>query len=210
MCHNPIFTLGIFSGVGKQNETAWTKPAWSDEGSPHQITPRRRSGTHFPKFDQIWLGLTRFDQDWPSLTKGWPSHFWPGWGPLCPKTLETRPRIHFPEFREVWPSLTRVDQGLTKPFLTRLGPTMPKNPRNVAQDTFLRVRRILTKFDQVWLRLTKFDRTVDWTEGWIELTTPWPMHGARWELRFNTLRVENGRETRELWAKPRKNGPTLS
>ena len=36
------------------------------------------------------------------------------------------------------------------------------------------------------------------------------MCGARWEFRFDTLRVENGRETRELWAKPWKNGPTLS
>jgi hypothetical protein len=26
-CHNPIFTHGIFSGVGTQNETARTKPA---------------------------------------------------------------------------------------------------------------------------------------------------------------------------------------
>jgi hypothetical protein len=26
-CHNPIFTPGIFSGVGAQNETARTKPA---------------------------------------------------------------------------------------------------------------------------------------------------------------------------------------
>ena len=35
---------------------------------------------------------------------------------------------------------------------------MPENPRNAAQDTFPKVRRILTKFDQVWLRLTWFDR----------------------------------------------------
>ncbi len=34
---------------------------------------------------------------------------------------------------------------------------------------------------------------------------------ARQELRFDTLRVKNGRETRELWAKLRKkNGSTLS
>ncbi len=33
---------------------------------------------------------------------------------------------------------------------------------------------------------------------------------ARQELRFDTSRVKNGRETRELWAKLRKNGPTLS
>ena len=120
MCHNPIFTHGIFSGVGTQNETAQTKPAWSDESLPHQITPRRRSGTYFPKFDQVWLGLTRFDQGWASLTKGWPSRFWPKGGPLCPKTLETRSGIHFPEFGEVWPSLTRVDQ--VWPRLTKVWP----------------------------------------------------------------------------------------
>ena len=33
--HNPIFTRGIFSGVGTQNETIRTKPAWSDKGLPH-------------------------------------------------------------------------------------------------------------------------------------------------------------------------------
>ena len=49
--HNLIFTHGIFSGVGMQNETARTKPAWSDRGSPHQITPRKRFRTRFPKFD---------------------------------------------------------------------------------------------------------------------------------------------------------------
>ena len=36
------------------------------------------------------------------------------------------------------------------------------------------------------------------------------MHGACWELRSDILLVENGRETRELWAKPWKNSPTLS
>jgi hypothetical protein len=34
-CHNPIFTHGIFSGVGTQNETARTKPALSDKHLPH-------------------------------------------------------------------------------------------------------------------------------------------------------------------------------
>jgi hypothetical protein len=52
-CHNPIFTPGIFSGVGTQNEAAQTKSACSDEGSSHQILPRRRSETHFPRFDQV-------------------------------------------------------------------------------------------------------------------------------------------------------------
>ena len=36
------------------------------------------------------------------------------------------------------------------------------------------------------------------------------MRGAHRELRFDTLRVKNGRETRELRAKPWKNGATLS
>jgi hypothetical protein len=52
-CHNPIFTPGIFSGVGKQNEAARTKSAYSDEGSSPQILPKRRSGTHFPRFNQV-------------------------------------------------------------------------------------------------------------------------------------------------------------
>jgi hypothetical protein len=52
VCHNPIFTHGIFSGVGAQNGTARTEPARFDDTSPHQILPRRRSGTHFPRFDQ--------------------------------------------------------------------------------------------------------------------------------------------------------------
>ena len=52
-CHNPIFAHGIFSGVDTQNKTALTKPACSDEGSPRQITPKRRPGAHFPEFDQV-------------------------------------------------------------------------------------------------------------------------------------------------------------
>jgi hypothetical protein len=52
-CHNPIFTHGIFSGVGAQIGTARTEPARSDDTSPHQILPRKRSGTHFPRFDQV-------------------------------------------------------------------------------------------------------------------------------------------------------------
>uniref|UniRef100_A0A2N9GT46 Uncharacterized protein n=1 Tax=Fagus sylvatica TaxID=28930 RepID=A0A2N9GT46_FAGSY len=44
----PFLPTGIFSGVGTQNEAARTKSACSDEGSSHQILPRRRSGTHFP------------------------------------------------------------------------------------------------------------------------------------------------------------------
>jgi hypothetical protein len=52
-CHNPIFTPGIFSGVGTQNEVARTKSACSDEGSSPQILPKRRSETHFLRFDQV-------------------------------------------------------------------------------------------------------------------------------------------------------------
>jgi hypothetical protein len=52
-CHNPIFTPGIFSGVGTQNEAARTKLACSDEGSSPRILPKRRSETHFPRFDQV-------------------------------------------------------------------------------------------------------------------------------------------------------------
>jgi hypothetical protein len=52
-CHNPIFTHGIFSGVGTQNEAARTKSACFDEGSSPQILPKRRSETHFPRFDQV-------------------------------------------------------------------------------------------------------------------------------------------------------------
>jgi hypothetical protein len=108
------------------------------------------------------------------------------------------------KFFEGWP---RFDRSLTEPFPTRLESTMPRNPQNVVRDTFPRVWRALTKFDQVWPR---FDRTVDLTKSWIELTTPWPLCKARWELRFDTLRAKNGRETRELWSKLWKNGPTLS
>jgi hypothetical protein len=52
-CHNPIFSHGILSGVGAQNGTARAEPARSDNTSPHQILPIRRSGTHFPRFDQV-------------------------------------------------------------------------------------------------------------------------------------------------------------
>jgi hypothetical protein len=48
----PFFTHGIFSDVGTQDGTTRTEPAWSDEASPHQTHLRRRSGTHFPRFDQ--------------------------------------------------------------------------------------------------------------------------------------------------------------
>jgi hypothetical protein len=49
----PFFTHGIFSDVGTQDGTTRTEPAWSDEASPHQTHLRRRSETHFPRFDQV-------------------------------------------------------------------------------------------------------------------------------------------------------------
>jgi hypothetical protein len=52
-CHNPIFTPGIFSGVGTQNEAARIKSVCSEEGSSPRILPKRRSETHFPRFDQV-------------------------------------------------------------------------------------------------------------------------------------------------------------
>ena len=119
---------------------------------------------------------------------------------------DTFPRIWgaLTKFDQGWPS---VDQGLTEPFLIRIGSTMPRNPRNVVRDTFPRAWRVLTKFDQGWPR---FDQTVDQTKSWIELTAPEPFWRAWWELRFGASRAKNRRETRELWSKLWKNGPTLS
>ena len=75
---------------------------------------------------------------------------------------------------QVWPKLTKFDRGLTKPFMTRLGSTIPKKPQNVVRDTFPRVRRALTKFDQVWLRLTKFDRGLTGPLTRPKIGSDWP------------------------------------
>ena len=106
-CHNPIFTHGIFSGVDTQNGTARTKPAWPDEASPHQILPWRKSGTHFPRFDQVWPRLTevwpRFDRAVSNPTRTHcaqkPSRCGPG---HISQSLEG--------FDQIRPSLTKVDQ----------------------------------------------------------------------------------------------------
>ena len=102
-CHNPIFTLGIFSSVGTQNE-----PAWSDKGSPHQNNLKTGSEA----FDQVWPGLTKFDR---GLTKP----VWLDWGPPHQRNLEMESRSTFPRVREgltnfdqVWPRLT---EALTRP-----------------------------------------------------------------------------------------------
>ena len=67
--------------------------------------------------------------------------------------LKTGSGAHFPKSDQVFLRLTKFDQGLTKPFLTRLGSTIPKNPQNVVRDTFPRVRKALTKFDRGLTRL---------------------------------------------------------
>ena len=122
-CHNPIFTHRIFSGVGTQNGTARTKPAWPDEASPHQILPWRRFGTHFQRFDQVWLGLTnvwpRFDRAVSNPTRTHraqkPSKCSPRY---ISKNLESFDQIQ-PSLTKVWPNhwpdqkLNRTDHSLT-------------------------------------------------------------------------------------------------
>ena len=61
-CHNPIFTLGIFSGVGMQNETTRTKPGWPNKGSPYSKEPQDGAWSTFPG---VWRSLTKFKQLWP-------------------------------------------------------------------------------------------------------------------------------------------------
>ena len=48
-CHNPIFTPGIFSDVSTQNETAQTKPAWSNECPPRQNNLKKEVRDTFPE-----------------------------------------------------------------------------------------------------------------------------------------------------------------
>ena len=149
-CHNPIFTHGIFSGVGTQNEAARTKSAWSGEGLSHRITSEHNPG-------HISQNSGSFDQVWPRLTKCWP------------------------RFDRAIPNSNRVHHA-QKP--SKGGPGY--------------ISQSLESFDQVWPRLTKFDQTVDQIKSWIELTATWLFWRAWWELRFDTLRVKNGREMREL------------
>ena len=147
-CHNPIFSRGIFSGVGTQNEVARAKSAWSDKSLSRQITPEHGPG-------HISQNPGSFDQVWPRLTE-----CWPGFDRAIPDSNE----VHYAQ----------------KPSKGGLG----------------YVSRSLESFDQVWPR---FDQIVDRIKSWIELTAPWPFWRAWRELRFGTLRAENGRETRELW-----------
>ena len=100
-CHNPIFTPGIFSGVGTQNEATRTKSAWSDEGSSHQITSKRGLGhisQNLTKFDQGWPSLTGVDLVWPRFDQAVSD---PTGVHYTQKNLKTWSGIHFPEFGEL-------------------------------------------------------------------------------------------------------------
>ena len=82
------------------------------------------------------------------------------------------------------------------------GPVALKGSQNIAGSTFLEVWEGLTNVDQVWLELTEFDQDHDQAKSKIWLTTLRPLNRSYQELRFYTLRVKNGQETRKLWAKP--------
>ena len=141
---------------------------------------------------------------------------WPDTNPRHQNDLKTRSGVHFSEFDQGWPSLTKFDQVWPRCWPSRVHPTgahrTKRNskwgPKHISQslEGFDQVWPSLTKIDQVWPR---FDQTVDQTESWTRLTTPWSMCRAWWEVRFNTLRVKNRQETRELWAKPWESGPTF-
>ena len=113
-CHNPIFTLGIFSSVGTQNETAQTEPIWPDRDPPHQKNLETGPGAHFPEFEQVWPTLTRFDQLWPILTRvdqHWPSRFDLTGTHHIQRTSKPGPK-HISQslerFDQLWPGLTKV------------------------------------------------------------------------------------------------------
>uniref|UniRef100_A0A2N9GAJ9 Uncharacterized protein n=1 Tax=Fagus sylvatica TaxID=28930 RepID=A0A2N9GAJ9_FAGSY len=61
VCHNPIFTPGIFSGAGTQNEAARTKPIRPDRDPPHQKSLEIESRAHFPKFGESLPDTQRVD-----------------------------------------------------------------------------------------------------------------------------------------------------
>jgi hypothetical protein len=51
--HNPIFILGIFSGVSTQNKAAQTEPGRPDRGPPHQKNLKTGSEAHFSEFGEV-------------------------------------------------------------------------------------------------------------------------------------------------------------
>uniref|UniRef100_A0A2N9H9E9 Aminotransferase-like plant mobile domain-containing protein n=1 Tax=Fagus sylvatica TaxID=28930 RepID=A0A2N9H9E9_FAGSY len=80
-CHNPIFTHGVFSGVGAQNEATRTKSACSDEGSSPSNTPKKKVRDTFPKRISrasipYFTGRKRTRNErelWPKLRKNGPT-----------------------------------------------------------------------------------------------------------------------------------------
>ena len=52
-CHNPIFTPGIFSGVGAQNGTARTRPDQPNRDPSFQNDPRMLPRAPLPKFEEV-------------------------------------------------------------------------------------------------------------------------------------------------------------
>ena len=148
-CQNLIFTPGIFLDIGTQNETAWTKPAWSDESSPRQITSKRGLGHiswNLTKFSQGWPSLTKVDQVWPRFDQAVSD---PTGGPPYPKKpprcglgyISQNPK----NFDQVWP---RFDQAVPDP--TRVHHTQ-KTPKMWFGIHF-------PEFGELWPSLTKFDR----------------------------------------------------
>ena len=117
--HNPIFTPGIFSGIDTQNEAAWTKLAWFDEGSSHQITSKRglwHISQNLTKFDQGWPSLTGVDQVWPRFDQAVSDptgvHYTQKKKPQN-AVRDTFPRVRraLTKFDQVWPRFDRtVDQ----------------------------------------------------------------------------------------------------
>ncbi len=52
-CHNPIFTPGIFSGVGAQNGTARATPDQPNWDPSFQNDPRMLPRAPLPKFEKV-------------------------------------------------------------------------------------------------------------------------------------------------------------
>ncbi len=73
LCHNPIFTSQIFSGIGMQNEVTRTEPVWPKKGL---VTLKNSQNMAGSAFLEVWGGLTK------ALTgpKAWfdwlPSNHW--------------------------------------------------------------------------------------------------------------------------------------
>ncbi len=66
-CHNPIFTPGIFSDVGMQNEAARVWLVWPERGS---VTLKNSQNMAGSTFFEVWAGLTKVDQVWPKFDQG--------------------------------------------------------------------------------------------------------------------------------------------